>query len=316
MKSIFNDISYKQIKTLLSIIYNANDKTLERLQILYRQKGLRFEQTLKFAKGMKLIDVRNGKVKNTKLIETLIKEDSLKDEQLKPLLVNLMLNSENIFKKEIKGYLDNFKFYKTGYKYNPPTNERIKYRGIRNFLLELGLITYHLNSRIYTLAPNYTTSFVEGKKDTVVSPEQLKVVLRKKDELGKAAEKAVLDYEKDRLSDYPELVEEIEYIAQKNVMAGYDIKSFERKVGEKMIKQERFIEVKTVTNNNISFYWTRNEIEKAKLYGPKYFLYLMPVFVDRKFDIKGLTIIPNAYKEVFVNKNWERQTENYLFTKK
>ena len=127
-----------------------------------------------------------------------------------------------------------------------------------------------------------------------------------------AAELEILEYEKNRLSTYPELLAGFEHISQSDVNAGYDIKSFDLEPGVKGFAKPRYIEVKAVSKLNFKFIWTRNEIDKSKVSGNQYYLYLLPVISDKKFDIAGLKIINNPYEKVFKNKNyWEKREEQY-----
>lgn len=313
MKSIFSDISYKHLKTLLSVIDGANDKTLERVETLYQRKGTKFARTLEFARGIKLVSVRNGRVNNRRTIQENMSR--LSDEQLKTTVVNLVLNSKKAFRKETQSYFGNFQFAKTTYVFEPKTSKRFEYSEIRNFLVELGLIKYDSTNRIYSIAPKHFSRFVKGREDTPLHPDALKIVLKKKEQLGKAAEEAVIDYERERLTNYPEFVERIEHVASKNVMAGYDIKSWEVRNKKSDRLTERYIEVKAVALDEVKFYWSKNEIAEAKKRRRKYCLYLVPVVSDKKFDMEGLEIIHDPFVEVLTGNDWEKQVESYSFTK-
>lgn len=106
VKSDYANISYKQLKTLLAIVNTANDKTIERIGTLYQQKGQRFKTTLDFAKGIKMLKVRNGKVSRGSRINNALNGSSLIDERLKAALVDLVLNPKNSFYKETHNYLE------------------------------------------------------------------------------------------------------------------------------------------------------------------------------------------------------------------
>ncbi|MCH7535727.1 MAG: hypothetical protein IH948_08305, partial [Bacteroidetes bacterium] len=97
MKSDYANISYKQLKTLLAIVDTANDKTIERIGTLYQQRGQKYKTTLDFAKGIKLLNVRNGKVIKGSDINKALNGSPLSDEKLKGTLVALVLNAKNSF---------------------------------------------------------------------------------------------------------------------------------------------------------------------------------------------------------------------------
>ena len=107
----------------------------------------------------------------------------------------------------------------------------------------------------------------------------------------------------------------IEHTAKINVGAGYDIKSYDFLLNDK--KQiNKFIEVKAVSDVELKFYWSKNEINTAKLFRNKYYLYLLPVIKSGKFDFSKLKMIQNPYNKVFKNKGWNKIVEEYLISNK
>jgi hypothetical protein len=111
------------------------------------------------------------------------------------------------------------------------------------------------------------------------------------------------------------LAKRINHVAAENVGAGYDILSFTESANAAG-HSDRFIEVKAVSPIDFKFYWSRNEIETARVYGPNYFLYLVPVFKGG-FDLQKLKIIQNPFKRVYsAKKSWLRQEEVIAFWSK
>ena len=97
---------------------------------------------------------------------------------------------------------------------------------------------------------------------------------------------------------------------------GYDIKSFEDYLDSNSKRIERYIEVKAVSVDNYKFYWSRMEIEIAKVFGEKYYLYLLPVISNNNFDFEKLIIIRNPFENVFSNvREWKKEEECITFTK-
>jgi len=110
-----------------------------------------------------------------------------------------------------------------------------------------------------------------------MEPDEFLKIQQKKEEIGRAAELRIIEYERERLCQLPDLAKNIVHTADRDVTAGYDIKSFETRSNEDGNSISRFIEVKAVSLLDYRFYWTRNEIEKSKYYQDKYFLYLLPI---------------------------------------
>ena len=119
--------------------------------------------------------------------------------------------------------------------------------------------------------------------------------------------------ERQRLSLFPHLIERIEHMADWDIAAGYDVKSFEATQQEDPIP--RLIEVKAVSPWNYRFNWTKNEIEISKLHQQTYYLYLVPVLGMQIFDFEGLRVIRNPYSNVYKNKKeWLRSCELLSFS--
>jgi hypothetical protein len=103
----------------------------------------------------------------------------------------------------------------------------------------------------------------------------------------------------------PKVVRVSEYFTN----AGYDIESFS---DHDSIVIDKFIETKSY-EGEISFYWSKNEVEKAKELGDKYFLYL----VDRtRITHEGYEPIriQNPFKKIFESEFWKNETENWKIT--
>jgi hypothetical protein len=104
------------------------------------------------------------------------------------------------------------------------------------------------------------------------------------------------------------LTKRIKHVASENVGAGYDILSF-TKMANRGGFSDRLIEVKAVSPIDFRFYWSRNEIETARIHGQNYFLYLVPVSKNG-FDMQKLKIIQNPFKKVYLDcESWLRQEE-------
>jgi hypothetical protein len=108
-----------------------------------------------------------------------------------------------------------------------------------------------------------------------VTPDELIMHLKNADVVGRIAEDIVLYLEKQRLQESGCVAESecIQKISDLNVAAGYDIASFNGKNLDMV--HDRFIEVKGSTGGEVCFYWTKNEIEQARILGSKYWIYFV-----------------------------------------
>jgi len=192
-----------------------------------------------------------------------------------------------------------------------------KFLAIRNLLLNLGFL-YHdemIGNHLFVHADFsllMETMFVETirKSDRArrFTLDQLKTQLQTNEELGRQGELFVLDYEKKRLSNH-RFIEKVIRISDDFVNAGFDIESFEN---DHSIVPDRFIEVKTYSDN-ISFYWSENEIDTAKRFANSYWLYLVHAGSLKKPDYVP-KMFQNPYLTIFDSESWLRTGMSWKFT--
>lgn len=141
-----------------------------------------------------------------------------------------------------------------------------------------------------------------------ISLAEFKKALKAKENAGKRAELFALEFEHRRLRKHPNY-KKVEIISDDCVNAGYDIESFE---DIDSIALDRFIEVKSYVGK-ISFFWSRNEVEKAKELRARYYLYLVDRSRIHEKNYKP-QIFQDPYKKVFENDLWKKETENWRIT--
>lgn len=195
---------------------------------------------------------------------------------------------------------------------------KLQFFPIRNLLIALNFLEQDQTTPDHFLIhPQFTSLFRTTIIDylnkirihtTKVTHQQLEKGLKQKNEAGKQGELFVLHYEQNRMNGHSSF-EKIKRISDSYVNAGYDIISFNDLDSFIM---DRFIEVKSY-RDEISFYWSKNEVEKARELTTKYYLYL----VDRSLmNKKGYVpkIIQDPYKKIFENELWMKEIENWKIT--
>ncbi len=189
------------------------------------------------------------------------------------------------------------------------------YANFKQLLIDFEFISPHpdLHIRQYIVNGKYKKLFdkiiLPAIKDKKLGLDELKKQIEMNNIYGEEAEEYVLLFEKKRL-DMHKHINNIEKISDYYVNAGYDIISFDSVESEEL---DRHIEVKSFTGEE-SFFWSRNEIEVARIKKDEYFLYL----VDRsKMNNKDYepTIIQNPYEEVLNKSEWKRRIEKYFISK-
>lgn len=129
-----------------------------------------------------------------------------------------------------------------------------------------------INNRI-EISPKYSALASRFRNKSQTSEAELLLRLENQREIGNIAEELTMEYEKKRLgTDYVDLSLAIQRISKVDEYAGYDILSFNGKNSSYF--HDRRIEVKGTSGTSPYFYWSDNEITKAKEYGYSYWIYL------------------------------------------
>jgi len=147
-----------------------------------------------------------------------------------------------------------------------------------------------------------TLTNIFAKSQRKITLEQLMRTLEDQAKKGEEAELFVMEYETKRLGGKnPKSISTID------VAAGFDIMSYE---SINSTDFDRFIEVKAI-GKNISFYWTANEVAKAKLIGNSYYIYLVDMN-QAKVDINySPLIIPNPAAAITLPK-WLIESDSFF----
>lgn len=184
---------------------------------------------------------------------------------------------------------------------------RFKYSNFKQLLLDFAVIEIHPTKRInnYIFNSRYKKLFdkviLPEIKKRKIGIEELQKSLEQKQIYGEEAEKFVLNYEKNRLKNK----EGIDWVAKYSVADGYDIASF-NSVESKL--HDRFIEVKSYAGSPY-FYWSRNEMDVARIKKNDYFLYLVDRNQIKKESYEPL-IIQNPYVNILQNESkWDKTVE-------
>ena len=118
----------------------------------------------------------------------------------------------------------------------------------------------------------------------------------RKKEVGAAGETMTMEYEMERFKEIKrdDLSDMVKRVSLVDPYVGYDIASFDGHDSDGAL-HDRFIEVKSTVGTTPRFYWSRNEINVAREYGNRYWIYLWT-------DVEGsavLRMIRNPYIELF-----------------
>ena len=132
--------------------------------------------------------------------------------------------------------------------------------------------------------------------------------------MGDDAEKLIFKKEQEKVDQInPSL--KVDHVALRDVSAGYDIQSFEKKDDR---VEKIYIEVKAVSKSNYKFHLSVQEKQTANKLKDKYFIYLLPVDKSNpdKFEYNQLLKITNVDKSIFQNKlEWKVENDGFIIFK-
>jgi len=314
----FEKISVQQILVFSEIVNEYSLLQMGFIEKIYLRNATHFDETVNFLRELGLIVTKENKLAIKPRYEELLiclKEDPRPKEKVKKFIIDYFISPKASFSDYLNEFFSQFHFKNKQYEFALSASQRLKYSGLRNFLIDLEFMYLDSTETKYIISEDYSHTYAAFKQSNKVSPKEFVRAQQRKDEIGQAAEIQIIKYEKERLSHLPDFVEKIEHTALKDVSAGYDIKSFDGKSNEDGNSIRRYIEVKAVSSKDYGFNWTRNEIEKSEYYNQYYYLYLLPVIGKNEFDLKGLKIIKDPYSNICKQgSEWVRTCEVLAFS--
>jgi len=271
----FSKLSIKQLAELSIVLSETKLLKKDFIKQKYSYNATNFEETLFFLNRLHLIKLKNNEIsidKRYKYFLNRYKDANFNIEILKKFFIRNVLFKKNFFSEYINAFLDNFTLNKNrNYRFKAKTSQKLQYSGIRNYLIELEFIKVDLINHEYLISSRYFERYMKYMDRKKVTFSEFKKILREKEKLGLKAELKIIQYEKDKLSELPFLLDKIEHISKYDIRAGFDIRSFESKLDKKNNPIPIYVEVKAVPIWSYEFYWTKNEINKAEFYKDRYY---------------------------------------------
>ncbi len=279
----FQGLEWRNVLALVDVLRTSKYTKTEHIKRKYLGRALQFNNTLAFASSIGALIIADGQIRTIQLLQT---AENLK---IQSWFIEKLFNHRNRYRTRIFRYLRRFHLLDGQPIFAPPSELRYRDSHVRNFLMEIRVVSYDSNHNHYHISPEYIDQYAfaydNAKKQ---SPEGLISANQSKAALGLAAEKEILAFEHNRLG--VGFTDQVQHVAVRDVAAGYDIRSVTLINGAIF---PRYIEVKAVSKSTFEFYWTHNEVQKAKHLAEWYYLYLLPVKGDGQFSINDLQIIAN-----------------------
>ncbi|MBM3417887.1 MAG: DUF3883 domain-containing protein [Bacteroidetes bacterium] len=312
MRKSFDKIKLSQLHIFCKTLADAEIRNVSNIKRKYLERASSFDQTLSFLEDLNIIKSKNDELIPSKSFSLI--HDSL--DEFKKKFLRVLFSANGHIADELKRFLLNFQTENDKTFFKATELQKIKFSDIRNLLLELEFISASADNTTYLINPDFADLFVKQLTRQKFSPESLKKKQTENESVGLSAENAVIQYELKRLASILVLPNEIEHTSLDNVLAGYDIKSFEDCLDSNSKRIDRFIEVKAVSVDDYKFFWSKTEMQIAKVFGEKYFLYLLPVGVNNTFEFDKMIIKRNPFKSVYSNQQeWKLEEEILSFSK-
>lgn len=311
----FDKIRISKIHFLVIAILDSTEKQVEHIRSVYLRSHSDYDEVVDFLTAIHAVELSAGKIEVTKLVAELVKageNENSSIEAIRTYVVNKICSASDQQFSTVEDFFSRFKSEGSDLVFRPDRETNLRLSGLRNFLIDCELLDYYSDPPVYRIR---VPSFSLASKFRRLDPESFNLIRINREKIGYLAELAVLEYEKARLSGNQHLLGKIRHISIEDVSAGYDILSFESETdGEQAIP--RMIEVKAISEVNSDFFWSRNEINTAKAFGSRYWLYLLPVLHGPKFSVEKITLIQNPIESVLNNVVvWGRQEESIRFWK-
>ena len=290
--SSFDGIRQSNVRCLVVLLSQMHVPTIEQVHRRYTERAERFHETLAFLLAIEAVAEKGGLLHLTPALE---RASSLSKGANRKLLLGLLTASETCYRHELFSYLSGFRITSGVISHRPYSQDRSAESGIRNYLLDLGVISFDRDGKAYALCPEYLDLYVEAcRVPRRMSRRQLESRLRQQDLLGRRAEEMIVHYERARVGD--SYCDHVRHVATEDVSAGYDILSVT--VGSGGSITPRYIEVKAVPRQTLRFFLSANELAVAEALGSCYYLYLVPVSAGGRLDAEDIHIIAEPHETV------------------
>ena len=280
--STFDGLRFAQVSVLLNALMSSDLGTRSRVKRIFSEQAQGFDETVAFAVRVGMITERDG------LLEIRTDWPETNKAGRRARVLHSLLRVRNRYRSEVFRFVSQFAMIDGELAYLSPAQLRSSESSVRNFLMELGIVKHESGTEKYLLAPEYVSVYASARDGAnYTAPASLSHNLAAKSEIGFAAEEAILSYERTRIGQL--LAHKVDHVSQRNVAAGYDIRSIT--VEDNATIVPRFIEVKAVPGRSFRFYWSQNEVNVARALTHWYYLYLLPVDKRGLFDIERLEMI-------------------------
>ena len=295
-RKIYDNLRFAHICVLLDTLRAVQLDRTSHIRRLFSESAEGFDEVVSFLRRLGMIVSEGQSLRLS--VDWTTADSSLRRSQV----LQRLMSKRNRYRSEIFRFLNNFRVLDGELAYLSSIQNRSAESGVRNFLMDMEIVNYVADTDKYILMPEYASLYAYARDNAkFVSPSLLMRHVDAKNDIGTAAEEAIVEFERKRLG--PSHMDFVEHIAKRNSAAGYDIRSISIDANGQAVP--RFIEVKAVPAKSLRFFWSRNEVNVARGLAHWYHLYLLPLDRNGQFDIEGLNVIADPCSIVLQeSSNW------------
>ena len=286
---VFDGLLWSGVWVLVCVVREADYRRTEHIRARYANRATGFDAAIGFLTELGALSVAEGCIRPHAAIL------SLDEGEMRRWLVERMLASAGRQRLRVFRYLRSFQVADGEPMHCPPETSRHLDSHVRNFLMGMDIVRRDAKRDCYMVAPEYLALYVAAQDSgRRIAPGAVVAARDTRESLGLRAERRVVSFERDRVGRA--LAGQVQHVALLNAAAGYDVRSFTTDNEETILP--RYIEVKAVSSSSFQFYWSRNEVSVAKRLAEWYYLYLLPVTADGRFEVDTMRIIPDPHSAV------------------
>lgn len=300
-RKAFDNLRYAHVCTLLDIVDSVQLNNSPYIRKLFTESAEGFDEVVSFLVKLGAIQSNNQTI-HMRANSLASNSDFRRSE-----IIRMLLSKRNRYRTEVFRFINQFSLIDGEIMYLPSDQSRSSESGVRNFLIEIGVVMHVMETQKYVLMPEYVNLFASARNNANYTPPKLlENFLEARNDIGLEAEKQIVEYERVRIgSSY---AENVDHVSIRNCAAGYDISSVSIEHENHVVP--RFIEVKTVSPTTYQFYWSKNEVAVARELSQFYYLYLLPCRRDGNFDLDQLMIISDPYNAVILeDSDWITESD-------
>lgn len=300
-RKAFDNLKYSHVCTLLDIVDMVQIDSSHYISKLFAERAEGFDEVVLFLVKIGAI-VSNGQTLHLTVNSLTSNSDIRRSE-----IIRMLLNKRSRYRKEMFRFINQFNLVEGEIVYLPSDHRRSSESGVRNFLIEIGVVMHVMETQKYVLMPEFVNLFASAKNNAKYTPPKLlENIVADRNDIGLQAEELIVEYERARIGS--KYAENIDHVSMRNCAAGYDIHSVSIEHNGNVVP--RFIEVKAVSPTTFQFYWSKNEVTVAHELSHWYYLYLLPCKRDGQFDMDELMIISDPYNTLLArDSDWVTESD-------